>query len=141
MPVTTLNSLPMVKPLPYLLLRLLVGMSLFGHGLVRLPKLQKFSGWMVKQFENSLLPKELVTPFSYILPFAELITGALLLAGLFTRQALIAGVIIMMILIFGSSTIEDWGAIPTQLLHGFLLALLLNYTEANQFSADYKLNH
>jgi len=131
----------MVKPLPYLLLRLLVGMSLFGHGLIRLPKLQGFSAWMVKQFQNSPLPQELVTPFSYILPFAELVTGALLLAGLFTRYALVAGALIMIALIFGSSMIEDWAAIPSQLIHGFIIALLLNYIEANRFSADCKLKH
>ncbi|KGO91338.1 DoxX family protein [Flavobacterium subsaxonicum] len=131
----------MVKPLPYLLLRLLVGMSLFGHGLIRLPKLQGFSAWMVKQFQNSPLPQELVTPFSYILPFAELVTGALLLAGLFTRYALVAGALIMITLIFGSSMIEDWAAIPSQLIHGFIIALLLNYIEANRFSADCKLKH
>ncbi|WP_236564852.1 DoxX family membrane protein [Flavobacterium sp. MK4S-17] len=73
-----------MKPLPYLLLRLLLGISFFGHGLVRLPKLNMFSGWMVKTFENSMLPQALVLPFSYMLPFAELITGALLLIGLLT---------------------------------------------------------
>ena len=116
----------MIKPLPYLLLRLLLGMSFFGHGLVRLPKLEKFSAWMVQSFEKSILSPALVTPFSYILPFAELITGLLLLIGLFTRGALVAGAGIMLILIFGTSMIEDWGAIPSQLIHGTIAAYLLN---------------
>lgn len=129
----------MIKPLPYLLLRMLVGMSLFGHGLVRMPKLDAFSTWMVGQFKNSLLPEALVTPFSYILPSAELITGALLLIGLFTRWALVSGCIIMLVLIFGSSLIEEWGSIPSQLLHGFLLVILLQYVEANTHSIDHKI--
>jgi thiosulfate dehydrogenase [quinone] large subunit len=129
----------MTKPLPYLLLRLLVGMSLFGHGLVRMPKLEAFSNWMTGQFKDSLLPKALVTPFSYILPFAELITGALLLAGLFTRWALVSGCVIMLTLIFGSSLIEEWGSIPSQLLHGVILALLLQHIEANNYSIDRKI--
>lgn len=131
----------MVKPLPYLLLRLLIGMSYLGHGLVRLPKLEKFSEWMVQSFEKSMLPPALVIPFSYILPFAEFITGILLLLGLFTRAALIAATVIMLVLIFGSSMIEDWNAIPSQLIHGAIAVYLLNYIEANLLSTDYKLKH
>ena len=131
----------MVKPQPYLLLRLLLGMSFFGHGLVRLPKLEKFSGWMVQSFEKSMLPPALVTPFSYVLPFAELITGILLLIGLFTRGALVAAVVVMLILIFGSSMIEEWSAVPSQLIHGVIAVYLLNYIETNTISTDYKLKH
>jgi len=58
------------KPLSYLLLRLAVAMSMFGHGIVRIPKIDEFSTGMVKQFEPSLLPESLVQPFSYILPYA-----------------------------------------------------------------------
>jgi len=129
----------MIKPLPYLLLRLLLGMSFFGHGLVRLPKLAKFSEWMVQSFSKSMLPQALVTPFSYALPIAELLTGILLLAGLFTRTALVAAALIMLALIFGSSMIEEWNSIPSQLIHGAIAAYLLNHLEANRISADYKL--
>ena len=34
----------------YLLARLPIAMSMFGHGLVRIPKLEKFSAGMVKEF-------------------------------------------------------------------------------------------
>lgn len=129
----------MIKPLPYLLLRLLLGMSFFGHGLVRLPKLARFSGWMVESFSKSMLPEALVTPFSYILPVAEFITGVLLLAGLFTKTALVAAGVIMLALIFGSSMIEEWSSIPSQLIHGALAVYLLNHIEANRLSADFKL--
>ncbi len=129
----------MIKPLPYLLLRLLLGMSFFGHGLVRLPKLAKFSGWMVESFSDSMLPEALVTPFSYTLPVAEFITGVLLLAGLFTKAALAAAAFIMITLIFGSSMIEVWDSIPSQLIHGALAVYLLNHIEANRLSADLKL--
>ena len=131
----------MVKPLPYLLLRLLIGMSYLGHGLVRLPKLEKFSEWMVQSFEKFMLPPALVIPFSYILPFAEFITGILLILGLLTRAALIAATVIMLVLIFGSSMIEDWSAIPSQLIHGAIAVYLLNYIEANRLSTDYKFKH
>ncbi len=111
---------------------------MFGHGLVRLPKLPVFSNWMVGQFQNhkSILPSALVMPFSYILPFAEFIIGLLLLIGLFTEKALIAGAIVMILLIFGSTTIEEWDAIPSQLIHVAFFAVLLTFIEYNSYALD-----
>jgi len=125
------------QQLSFLLARLAVGMSMFGHGLVRLPKLQSFSHWMVGQFEKSMLPEIIVTPFSYILPIAELLVGIFLLIGLFTRQALVAGSLVMIALIFGSSMIEEWGAIPSQLIHAAFFSILLIFEKSyNSFAVD-----
>jgi thiosulfate dehydrogenase [quinone] large subunit len=122
---------------PFLIARLAVGMSMFGHGFVRLPKLHGFSNWMVALFQKSMLPDIIVVPFSYILPITELVIGLLLLAGLFTRQALIAGGFVMIALIFGSSMIEEWGAIPSQLIHAAFFASLLCFVDQhNTFAAD-----
>lgn len=121
----------------FALARITIGMSFFGHGLVRLPKLDKFSQWMVGSFQKSMLPEALVTPFSYILPVAEFIIGILLLLGLLTRFSLIAGTITMIALIFGSSMIEEWSAIPSQLLHAAFCILLLLFVQSwNGFSVD-----
>jgi thiosulfate dehydrogenase [quinone] large subunit len=109
---------------------------MFGHGLVRMPKLAGFSSWMVKSFEQSLLPKALVVPFSYVLPFAELITGLLLILGLFTWQALWLGGIVMLCLLFGTTLIESWDAVPTQLIHIAFFAVLLNCISDNSFALD-----
>lgn len=122
--------------LTFVLLRLAVGMSMFGHGLVRIVKLPKFSAWMVGQFEKSMLPEALVIPFSYALPIIEFGIGVLLLIGLFTKQALIIGGITMILLIFGSSMIEEWGAIPSQMIHTFFFAILLSYLNYNAYSVD-----
>ena len=125
------------QQLSFLLARLAVGMSMFGHGLVRLPKLQSFSHWMVGQFEKSMLPEIIVTPFSYILPITELLVGIFLLIGLFTRQALVAGSLVMIALIFGSSMIEEWGAIPSQLIHAAFFSILLIFEKSyNSFAVD-----
>ncbi|ACY15590.1 hypothetical protein [Haliangium ochraceum] len=40
----------------YALARLPIGFSFFGHGLVRLPKIQQFAEGMAKAFENTWLP-------------------------------------------------------------------------------------
>jgi thiosulfate dehydrogenase [quinone] large subunit len=125
------------QQLSFLLARLAVGMSMFGHGLVRLPKLHGFSSWMVGQFEKSMLPEIIVTPFSYILPIAELLVGISLLIGLFTRPALVAGSLVMTALIFGSSMIEEWGSIPSQLIHAAFFSILLIFEKSyNVFAVD-----
>ena len=120
----------------FLLLRLAVAISMFGHGLVRLPKLTIFSNWMIGSFENSMLPKFIVTPFSYILPIAEFTIGLLLLLGLFTKPSLIAGGFVMLVLLFGTSLIENWEAIPSQLIHVAFFALLLQFIDYNSWAVD-----
>lgn len=120
----------------FVLLRLAVGASLLGHGLVRLPKLAGFSAWMVGTFQKSMIPTALVTPFSYVLPVAEFITGLLLVTGLFTRPALFAGAVIMILLILGTCMIENWEALPSQLIHVAFMATLLSFMDKNSFAID-----
>ncbi|MVT11178.1 DoxX family protein [Chitinophaga tropicalis] len=120
----------------FLLLRLAIGASMFGHGLVRLSKLDKFSAWMVQGFEKSMLPSALVTPFSYALPIAEFVVGLTLILGLFTRLSLIAGGIIMILLILGTTLIENWEALTSQLVHAAFFALLLSYVSYNGCALD-----
>ena len=120
----------------YLLARLPVAMSMFGHGLERIPKLQEFSTHLVGQFSKSILPAALVTQFSYILPFPELSTGLLLILGLFTRFGCILGVLIMLALIFGSSMIEQWENVFTQIIYGAYFAMLYYFAVYNRYSID-----
>lgn len=120
----------------FLILRLAVAASMLGHGLVRLPKLNGFSNWMVSSFEKSMLPSALVTPFSYILPIAEFVIGLLLVIGLFTRVSLIAGGFMMVILIFGSALVENWEAMPSQFIHAAFFAVLLSFLQHNTYAVD-----
>tara|TARA_R110002051_G_scaffold127873_2_gene201502 strand:+ start:7237 stop:7635 length:399 start_codon:yes stop_codon:yes gene_type:complete len=124
------------KEISYVLCRIAIATSLFGHGLVRMPILSGFSGWMTSQFEESMLPQAIVLPFSYILPFIELIVGLLLLAGLFTKQALIVGALAMIALVFGSTAIQQWEAIPSQLIHIAFITFLLAFLEQNKYALD-----
>lgn len=125
-----------MNTITFLLLRLAIGASMFGHGLVRLPKLNAFSQWMTGSFEKSILPAALVVPFSYVLPLAEFLSGLLLIAGLFTKQALIAGGVIMIVLIFGSAMIEQWDAIPSQLIHAAFFSVLIQFASSNTIALD-----
>ena len=120
----------------FLLLRLGIAASILGHGLVRLPKLSTFSNWMVNSFEKSMLPKILIVPFSHVLPLAEFTVGVLLFTGLFTRPALIVGAIIMIVLIFGTTMLENWDALPSQLIHVAFYAVLLQFSQYNIWALD-----
>jgi thiosulfate dehydrogenase [quinone] large subunit len=122
----------------FVLLRLAVGASMLGHGLVRLPKLKGFSQWMVNSFAKSMMPQALVLPFSYVLPVAEFVIGLLLVLGWFTRAALVAGGVVMILLIFGTAMIENWDALPSQLIHVAFFALLLQFISSNSLSLDRK---
>ncbi|HEY4336693.1 MAG TPA: DoxX family membrane protein [Puia sp.] len=121
----------------FLLARLGIGMSAFGHGLVRLPKLSAFATHMSAPFEKSMLPQTLVVPFAYILPFLEFGIGLLLLIGLFTKQALIAGAIVMILLIFGTTAVEQWQNLDSQLVHlAFFAVLLVFVDQYNSMALD-----
>lgn len=120
----------------YLLSRLAIGLSFFGHGLIRLPKLSGFSQWMMGQFSKSFLPDFLVLPFSYALPLLEFLSGLLILIGLFTRQGLLLAGAISLALIFGTTMIENWDALPSQLIHVAFLSVLLTYLPHNSYAVD-----
>lgn len=105
----------------FFFLRLPIAISLLGHGLVRLPKLTTFSNWMVTTMEKSAIPDFLIIPFGYFLPIAEAVLGLFLLIGFQTRYTLFASLVLMSLLIFGSSSIENWSAVESQLLHSFYL--------------------
>lgn len=121
----------------YLMLRLVAGISFFGHGLVRLPKLNAFSQWMIGNFSKSMLPQSLVSPFSYLLPIAEFTIGILLIMGLFTQKTAIAGVVVMLLLMLGTCLIENWEALPSQMIHALILIALYQFIAANSFSLDH----
>lgn len=125
-----------MKTNAYLITRLAVGASIFGHGLVRLPKLAAFARGTVESFEKSVLPAAVVLPFGYFIAIAEFVIGLLVLLGLFTRQASLAGGLLMVLLITGTSLIENWGAIPSQLLHAAFFIVLLQFEESNSLAAD-----
>jgi Predicted membrane protein len=122
----------------YFFLRLPLALSMLGHGLVRMPKLQAFSDWMVGFMEKSwFIPKTLVVPFSYFVTFSELIIGILLFIGLFTRQTIYFGLVVMAMLVWGSTAVENWDAISSQLIHAIYFGALLLLLHYDRFSADW----
>lgn len=110
-------------------LRLPVALSIFGHGLVRIPKLQTFTEGMLKSMEKSAIPESLLTPFGYFIPIAEFLIGLVLLIGYQTRYTIYSGLALMGLLVFGSASVENWVGIEAQLVHSIYLGGLLWYWE------------
>lgn len=123
--------------LGYFFARLPIGMSMFGHGLARLPKLNEYSRGMAENFKETWLPKATVELFAYFLPYLELNIGLLLMIGLFTRVVSALGTLLMVALIFGSCLLENWNSVATQMFYGLYFALLLAFEHKyNRFSID-----
>lgn len=122
----------------YFFVRVTMGVNLFGHGLARIVKVQNFAESMSKNFEKSWLPQNIVYGWGVILPFVELIIGLLLIVGFKTKLANIAGTILILILLFGSSTIENWEAMGVQMIYALFFYLLLIRLNDNSISLDTK---
>jgi thiosulfate dehydrogenase [quinone] large subunit len=124
------------RRLAYFFLRLTLGVSIFIHGVVRLPKIAEFADGLVKQFAATPLPAMLVRPFAMGLTVEEAVTGFLLIIGLWTRWALIIGSLAMAALVFGTSLRSDWPTVGIQLLYAAIYAALLATREYNSISVD-----
>jgi thiosulfate dehydrogenase (quinone) large subunit len=124
------------RKLGYLVLRFILGVSIFMHALVRLPHLQEFADGLVKMFAGTVLPTMLVHAFGLALVFVEAAVGLLLLLGLWTQEALLVGSATMALLVFGTALRSDWNIVAIQLLYALIYAVLLAAREYNAYSLD-----
>ena len=125
--------------LAYGLLRLIFGINIMLHGVTRLLAPQgAFLAYLTHYFEKTpLMPKEILPAFAIILPWCEAIFGALVLVGVATRFALIAGALVLAALAFGTNLAQDWNIAGLQLIYAFIYYYLLAHRERlNEISID-----
>jgi 2-dehydropantoate 2-reductase len=79
---------------------------------------------LVPAFQKTLLPAWTLLGFGLILPWLEAILGLLILIGLRTGIALIAGSSLLIVLTFGSTLRQDWESAGLQLIYAFIYAVL-----------------
>jgi thiosulfate dehydrogenase (quinone) large subunit len=121
----------------YLLLRVTLGLNICIHGAARLlAGSAKFAAQLALQFHVTPLPQPLVLAFAYTLPWVELAIGFLVLLGLFSRIALRAGALLIIVLTFGASLVQDWNAAGLQLIYALTYAALLAFSGWNRLSLD-----
>lgn len=122
--------------LAFAVFRLTLGVNMLIHGLVRLPDLDGFAGGLVEGFAETPLPPFLVEAFATALPVAEAAVGALLILGLLTRWALLAGGLLITALVFGTALRQQWDTLGLQMIYALAYFLLHFFIGYNRFSMD-----
>jgi thiosulfate dehydrogenase [quinone] large subunit len=121
--------------LAYFLLRVTIGTNTFMHGLSRiLAGPSHFADALVPTFQHTPLPSGFVRLFALALPCAESIVGLLVLVGIRTRLALVAGALLILTLTFGATLNQDWESAGLQLIYATVYALLLAFRHHNTIS-------
>jgi thiosulfate dehydrogenase (quinone) large subunit len=124
----------------YFLLRVTFGANLFLHGLTRLLEGHAaFLAYITKQMQGSPFPSWPLPLFTYVLPWFEGSVGLLLLLGLFTRNALVVGSLVLLGLQIGSALAQNWSVVGDQLLYVVIFFLLLTFSKRNRWSLDHGL--
>jgi thiosulfate dehydrogenase [quinone] large subunit len=121
----------------YLLLRVTLGANIFLHGLSRLiGNHAAFTTHIENQMQNTPLPGFMVHVVAVILPWCEGTVGLLMIVGLWTSVALIAGSLLMLMLQIGVCLAQNWTLAGDQLIYVLLFFILLTYIERNRWSVD-----
>lgn len=122
----------------YGFLRFVFGLNICFHGLSRLlGDHQAFLAYLNKSLAPAVLvPKAAVPVFAAVLPWVEALVGLLLLLGLFTRIALMAGFLVMILLMGGVTLAQDWETAGLQLIYCLVYFILLTFLGRNYFSLD-----
>lgn len=111
--------------LAYTILRIVFGINIFVHGLVRLNNIPGFVQSQVGLYEGLPVPAFLIAGPAFLIPIIEFATGLLMIIGLETRKALIAGFILMMPLMFGVCLLQKWDIAGLQLIYCLVYFILL----------------
>ena len=121
----------------FLIGRITLGVNFAAHGIVRLPKITKFSEGMVKGFQGTLIGIDaFISAFAHTLVFLELALGIALLVGFQIKKALVVMSVIFMILIFGASMKEDWGLVGSQMIYVIFGNMMLKDFVETKYSLD-----
>ena len=120
----------------YTLLRVVVGINYFNHGATRIFNIPGFMDAMVNTMQDSWIPEFLVRINAALVPPVELVIGALMIVGLLTRGALIACFILMAILMYGITIVQNWDGASSQLIYNIVLFILLAGLNYNRISVD-----
>jgi thiosulfate dehydrogenase [quinone] large subunit len=125
------------EQIAYALLRAVVGVNLMMHGVSRMiAGPGEFAAKLVMQFEHAPLPAWSVWVFGLMLPAIEGLLGLLILIGLRTRAALVAASLLIMLLTFGSSLLQDWTVTGIQLTYALVYSILIFLHHYDGWSLD-----
>src|SRR5713226_4267526 len=120
----------------YALLRVTLGIIFLFYGIGKfVGGISSFVGGMNQQFSGKL-PAAMVMPFAYFIPFAETISGTLILFGLFTRVGLTLSGLLLIGLTFGLVMLGQAPIVAHNLQYVLLNFVLLWFVDLNRYSVD-----
>jgi thiosulfate dehydrogenase [quinone] large subunit len=124
------------RELGYALMRITYGLIFLFYGIGKfMGGLSNFVGGMNQQFSGKL-PAAMVMPFAYFIPFAETISGALILFGLFTRAGLSLSGLLLIGLTFGVVMLGQAPTVAHNLQYALVNFVLLWFLDLNRYSID-----
>jgi thiosulfate dehydrogenase [quinone] large subunit len=129
--------------LAFFTLRLALGVNELMHGITRIFMGMGLSGFLnftQNQFKDTPLPVWQVRAFATVVPCCELIIGALLILGLWTRWALALAALLMVGIIFGTALRSDWQLVFLQMFYSLHYAMMLMWRRYDLWSVDARMS-
>src|SRR5207253_10126029 len=124
------------RAIAYTLMRVAYGVIFLFYGIGKFRGgLGSFVGGMNQQFSGKL-PAIMVMPFAYFIPFAETISGVLILLGLFTRAGLTLSGLLLIGLTFGLVILGQAPIVAHNLQYVLINFVLLWLVDMNRYSLD-----
>jgi thiosulfate dehydrogenase [quinone] large subunit len=124
------------REIAYALLRVTMGVIFLFFGIGKfMGGISNFVGGMNQLFSGKL-PAFMVMPFAYFLPFGEVIAGALILFGLFTRAGLTLSGLLLVGLTFGTVMLGEAPTVAHNLQYALVNFVLLWLLDLNRYSLD-----
>ena len=118
-------------------MRVMLGINLTFHGIMRpITGMSAFVEDFAPTFADTFLPMSLVRIALYFIPVAELVVGVLTVLGLFTRWALIGGVMVFALLLVGQGVRSNWGGIHLIMQYVLYYAVLFALLSQNWLALD-----
>jgi thiosulfate dehydrogenase [quinone] large subunit len=124
------------RSMAYALARIGLGLNIALHGLVRLPHIAGFAAGLRPEFSRTFLPGGLVEMTGYGIVTGEAAVGLLVLSGLWLRPALVAGLLLMLLLEFGTCLRQEWNVAGLQLTYLAYYAVLIATARYDACSLD-----
>ncbi len=125
------------RDMGYLLLRLAMGMIFFIYGLEKfLGGRQNVAASKVSEFAKTPLSPWAVRSFAEVLPFFEVLFGALLLLGIFTVEIAFVTGLLLLALTFGMLWLGNGDVVANNTVYLIAVFLLLYCADHNRFAVE-----
>ena len=121
----------------YATLRATVGFVFLNAGVRKFVQgVGGFVQGMTDRFADTWLPEIAVRLFAYVLPFAEVALGTLLVVGLLSSFALLLTALLLLALTFGISVLGEPPGVARNVTYAAVIFLLVWLLDHNQHSVD-----